>query len=636
MGYFDGYVEGYGPPETFPTVGVEIAFATTPFVTPTWTDVSDFVMSGDVTRGRTTELDKIRAGQCSLVLSNEDRRFDPTHTAGPYWPNVLPMRRLRIRATYDTVTYDVFNGYIDRWEQQYEHPQVAYAIVTATDAFKVLAAKDLPSSAYATEVLADGPAYWWRLGEAASAFTARDSIQGATAHLVGAGTFGASSLISRESDGAFECADTADSGLSYPFPVVTGTDPDFTIEFVMRATDPTPAGQWQFSIGTSGGADLEVRFHDGGTQLDARVFTVGGTPYTSSETYAVGDGLIHHVAAVVEGGTSLQLYVDGTATGAATTIPTLTWAPSGMTSIGNNTGFGFGLIGVLDEVAVYDQALSAARVAAHAAQVATPWNGDTSGERVERILDTIGWPAADTTIDEGDSIFSSAQLSGSVLSYLQQAEASEGGLLFVTKDGKIRFRSRHNGFNLDSQATFGDDDDDLEYVDIAFDYSEGLIYNEIRISRSEGVPQVAEDATSQANYGERTYTSDGLLLASDTEARDRAEFLLAKYRMPVFRTTRMVVQPAGLPDATVLYPQVLGREIGEKITVRRKPQNVGAWIDQDVIVEGMKHDFQSRFWSTEFMLSPSVASSTDGSGGDEYLQLDDTDGPGLGFVRLAH
>src|SRR5688500_890889 len=148
-------------------MALEIAFATTPFVTPTWVDVTSRLVAGSVIRGRTSELDRIRAGTLTVVLVNDDRRFDPTHAGGIYWPNVLPMRRIRLRATFNSIVYDVFNGYIDRWEQTYEPPAVAHATVTATDAFKVFAAKALPASVYATEVLTDNPVAWWRLGESA-------------------------------------------------------------------------------------------------------------------------------------------------------------------------------------------------------------------------------------------------------------------------------------------------------------------------------------------------------------------------------------------------------------------------------------------------------------------------------------
>ena len=616
----------------FPTLTVEVAFTTTPFATPTWTDVTAFVVGGDVTRGRTSELDRIRAGQATVVLTNDDRRFDPTHTTGPYWPNVLPMRRLRIRAVFDAVTYDVFSGFIDRWEQTYQHPGVAHATVTATDAFKVFAANQLPTSAYAAEVLADGPLAWWRVDEPQGATTAHDTA--GTNHLsaVGTPTFQAAGLVAREAGTAVTFDAEADGLQRAAF--VTGGP--LTVEFVYRRTSGTTVRILQ------GHATTNPQGFGFESTVDPLVFFVGtaGGMTTVTSTVSVNDGNPHHVAGVWQADNSLKIYVDGVdATGAPAAVAPTTFAAGGtfMVNSGQLGGESYvGSVSTWDEIAVYGHALTAARVAAHAAARSSPWSGETSGTRVGRILDTIDWPAADRTIDAGQSTLQPATPTGSVLSYLQKVEESEGGLLFVAKDGKVRFRSRHSGFNLTSAATFGDGDPDseLEYVDIAFDYSETLIYNEIRVSRADGVVQTAEDTASQAAYGERTYTADGLLYASDLESVDRATFLLGQYKDPVFRTTRMVVEPAG--DPANLFPQVLGREIGDKLTVRRKPQNVGATIDQAVTVEGIRHTLRTLWWSTEFTLSPSSAAASPGAGEAEYLRLDDTDGPGLGFVRLAY
>lgn len=85
---------------------VEVAFANQPndadSIT-TWTNITSKVRSVDVPRGRNQELESYEASQCTVVLSNADRAFDPTYTAGPYLDDagnsqVLPMKRIRIRA----------------------------------------------------------------------------------------------------------------------------------------------------------------------------------------------------------------------------------------------------------------------------------------------------------------------------------------------------------------------------------------------------------------------------------------------------------------------------------------------------------------------------------------------------------
>lgn len=103
---------------TFPAITVECAFTTAPLTTPgAWTDLTAYVRGIDINRGRNHELVRSQAGTCSVRLKNTDRRFDPSNTAGPYYPNVIPMRRIRVRAVHNAVTYDLFQGYVENWGQ---------------------------------------------------------------------------------------------------------------------------------------------------------------------------------------------------------------------------------------------------------------------------------------------------------------------------------------------------------------------------------------------------------------------------------------------------------------------------------------------------------------------------------------
>lgn len=51
-----------------------------------------------------------------MILNNTDRRFDPSY-ASPYYPNVVPMRRVRDRTVQPAVTYDLFEGFVEDWGQ---------------------------------------------------------------------------------------------------------------------------------------------------------------------------------------------------------------------------------------------------------------------------------------------------------------------------------------------------------------------------------------------------------------------------------------------------------------------------------------------------------------------------------------
>jgi hypothetical protein len=84
---------------SWPTLTVECAFGSDASnASPSWQEITDYVREVRIRRGRQFELDRIDASTLALKLDNSDRRFDPSYVSGPYYPNVLPMRRMRVRA----------------------------------------------------------------------------------------------------------------------------------------------------------------------------------------------------------------------------------------------------------------------------------------------------------------------------------------------------------------------------------------------------------------------------------------------------------------------------------------------------------------------------------------------------------
>ena len=75
-------------------------------------DISSYVKSIDIERGRETQLDRIITGRCTLVLKNNDARFSPTKVTSPLYPNVQFGKRGRVSVIKDAVTYYLFEGFI--------------------------------------------------------------------------------------------------------------------------------------------------------------------------------------------------------------------------------------------------------------------------------------------------------------------------------------------------------------------------------------------------------------------------------------------------------------------------------------------------------------------------------------------
>jgi len=124
---------------SLPTLTVEVAFTTDPdSSTPAYQDVSSYAVSGSIRRGRQYELDQIQPSTLTLTLNNGDRRFDPTYSFSPFYPYVLPMRKIRVSATWSGTTYRLFTGYVERWPIEWDQPAWGTVTLTAVDGFGVL------------------------------------------------------------------------------------------------------------------------------------------------------------------------------------------------------------------------------------------------------------------------------------------------------------------------------------------------------------------------------------------------------------------------------------------------------------------------------------------------------------------
>jgi len=107
---------------------------------PSWDfDITGYVRGGSTDRGTSNELQRVEAGTASLLLDARDGAFVPTNTLSAFYPNIVPMRRVRILATWASVDYPVFSGYAESWPVTF--PGIVDQVVQLrlVDGFTVLA-----------------------------------------------------------------------------------------------------------------------------------------------------------------------------------------------------------------------------------------------------------------------------------------------------------------------------------------------------------------------------------------------------------------------------------------------------------------------------------------------------------------
>jgi hypothetical protein len=230
--------------------------------------------------------------------------------------------------------------------------------------------------------------------------------------------------------------------------------------------------------------------------------------------------------------------------------------------------------GVVDLTAVDGLAVLAANEYA----AAPPSEG--SAVRVARVLDDAGWPAALRLLDPGtQTLAADTDLKTSHLQHLQDVAEAELGAAFVDGPGNFVLHDRDHrataARSTTSQATFGDDaaGAELPYLpSILPDQDVQRVVNHITATSGAAspVPQVVSDATSISRYFKRarSYTT---LHSTDAAALTFAQLLLARLKEPNLELDRLEIDPSRDPR---LWPVLLALEISDRVTVNRRPQGM--------------------------------------------------------------
>lgn len=630
---------------TAPGVAVEVGFGSTWLTEPddiTWTDVTDYALQGHrirTRRGASSARGVVDVGSCELALMNDDRRFDPTHAAGPHFGELLPGVPCRVRVldgsltwageslTWDGVDLEwsagetpIWRGTVARWPQRYDRGNTfAWVPVEAFDGFDKLSRAKIPQAAYPLEVLADDPVAYWRLDER-DGNVMLDASESGFHGIYDNPTLGEDPLILDGTGHAARFEHVGDNrgqfkgqGLPVVAPVTLEAwvqmDRDLTAWrtiLIAQRDNAFGSGLWLLVAPSTEGSpngELVIEFRGLGGFYKARGHT------------RIDDGEPHHVVMTMASAAAadIKLYVDGeeqtkTVISGATGG---TWDSHLIWCVGNvaaSAAFDFGMGGYVDEVAVYDTALSAARVLAHYEAGSDALAGQRTDERIDYVIDTLGWPVGLRDIEEGNSVLGPAtfEAGDAALAYLRLVTASEDGLLFIATNGTLRFLDRFWRY-LDpvatvSQFTFSDVDGDQGYAVFDLDLDDELLVNTARCTRRGGTEQFASDAVSVALHGEAEKQQNDLLLQSDAEVLALAQWTVATQGAPLPRVPKIRVPLHRYSEAD--QASVLGLDMGHRVTCERTPQGVGSAISLDLVIDGIAHDIGEGEWWWEAYVSP--------------------------------
>jgi hypothetical protein len=252
------------------------------------------------------------------------------------------------------------------------------------------------------------------------------------------------------------------------------------------------------------------------------------------------------------------------------------------------------------------------------AQLGSPTGvGADTGTRIKDILNRAGWytSADKQSIDVGNTVLQGTTLGADALSLMQIAVDTEIGQLYVNGAGAVVFNARRSLLTDTKsntvQAVFGDKPDtvhpagvELTCASITRANDDTTIVNDVQATRAGGSAlQEVKDTASIAKFlFPRTYPRTDLILQSDSDTLNWAQWVLYIGKASEDRIESIKVNP--MVDPLNLWPQVLGREIGDRIQVWVRPPLATSPITKDCFIVGIQHDWNSadNTWLTTWTL----------------------------------
>lgn len=562
---------------------VRVAWATDPFaVTPTWTDVSQYVDVGsssiNITRGTGDLDDSVNPSTLSLTFDNHDGRFTPGYTGGAYYPNVALRKRIQVHETTNGVLFNPrFDGYLDTLPMQWAPTgRYAEAQVTAVDRLKILGKQQLTDNIVSLYYQADAPAEYWDLGDAEGTVHPRNrtgvtilSSDTALYTTTSAVTYGNGTGVGTDGLSAVQVLNSRlVAGGSPAYNLASGST--FTVEGFVRLNNGDTGTVYDvMTLVTLGSTAGSTVFFHLSVQDTAQLSYDGGL--TLVGTSHLCDGRTHHVACTYDG-TTHRLYVDGVQE-AAFASGIFGWGSDSRIATVANAANAFPAPDATltaSHVAFYTSALSAAEILDHANSGLTGFVGETSAARFTRVAALAGITPVVTGTSGTQTMGPLKDVEGTtLLDQLQAIQDTENGAFFVQADGDLQLVPRTAFYNQAAAMTLSTGQYGQDLTFLADDT--GLI-NDATVTDANGVVQRVTNATSITANG--TYSASKTLNTTDSnEALSWAQWQVNAVSTLTARVSQVTVD---LLTQQSLIPTAMALDIGNRLDLTGLPTGAPA------------------------------------------------------------
>lgn len=231
--------------------------------------------------------------------------------------------------------------------------------------------------------------------------------------------------------------------------------------------------------------------------------------------------------------------------------------------------------------------------------VASATAGQTTGTRIGKILDQIGWPVGMRDVDSGQTtVQADPGTLRTSLGAMQVVTSTEYGSLYMDAFGNLVFQDRAltSSSVAGTPVVFNDDGTGISYNNALWKLDDTLVFNKASITRTGGTAQVAFNQVSIDKYFLHSYQEQNLLMETDAEALNNARAFVASRQETSIRCDAVTLDlytanyDAGITAA-------LGLDFFDPITVTTT-QPGSSTLTKTLQVFGVSHDIKPSSWKT--------------------------------------
>jgi hypothetical protein len=231
--------------------------------------------------------------------------------------------------------------------------------------------------------------------------------------------------------------------------------------------------------------------------------------------------------------------------------------------------------------------------------VATTPAGQTTGTRIGKILDAIGWPSGMRDIDAGQTtVQADPGTLRTSLAAMQLITSTEFGSLYMDGFGNVVFQDRAltSSSVAGTPLVFDDNGTGISYNNALWKLDDTLVFNKASVTRTGGTPQVASNQASIDKYFLHSFQEQNLLMETDAEALDNARAFVASRQETSIRCDAITLDlytanyDAGITAA-------LDLDFFDPVTITTT-QPGSSTLTKTLQVFGVSHDIKPSNWKT--------------------------------------